>query len=104
MVLTPLLGEAAMASWPRWRRMATVFEPIRPVQPMTTIFMGLTSVVDDGSPQMDLNEPPRMSRRSHLIRLIAIFMADPEGGFRVRWLPNNLAAKSSFLVSRRHFI
>ena len=28
-----------MASWPRWRRMATVFEPIRPVPPMTTIFM-----------------------------------------------------------------
>jgi hypothetical protein len=28
---------------------------------MTTIFMGLTSVVDDGRPQMRLNEPPRMS-------------------------------------------
>jgi hypothetical protein len=28
--------------------MATVFEPIRPVPPMTTIFMGLTSVLDDG--------------------------------------------------------
>src|SRR5262245_4620227 len=39
MVLTPLLGEAATTSWPRWRRMATVFEPIRPVPPMTTIFM-----------------------------------------------------------------
>src|SRR5258707_2658455 len=39
MVLTPLLGEAATTSWPPWRRMATVFEPIRPVPPMTRIFM-----------------------------------------------------------------
>src|SRR5215472_544728 len=39
MVLTPLLGEAASTSWPAWRRMATVFEPIRPVPPMMTIFM-----------------------------------------------------------------
>src|SRR3954452_25025596 len=38
-VLTPLLGDAATTSWPPWRRMATVFEPIRPVPPMTTIFM-----------------------------------------------------------------
>src|SRR5207244_7188120 len=39
MVLTPVLGEAATTSWPPWRRMATVFEPIRPVPPMTTIFI-----------------------------------------------------------------
>src|SRR3712207_3255293 len=39
MVFTPVLGEAATTSWPPWRRMATVFEPIRPVPPMTTIFM-----------------------------------------------------------------
>src|SRR5215467_4010212 len=39
MLLMPLLGEAATTSWPPWRRMATVFEPIRPVPPMTTIFM-----------------------------------------------------------------
>ena len=32
-------GEAATTSWPPWRRMATVFEPIRPVPPITTIFM-----------------------------------------------------------------
>jgi len=38
-VLTPVFGEAATTSWPRWRRVATVFEPIRPVPPMTTIFM-----------------------------------------------------------------
>ena len=39
MVLTPLFGDAAITSWPPRRRMATVFEPIRPVPPMTTIFM-----------------------------------------------------------------
>src|SRR5258705_9506219 len=39
MVLTPVLGEAATTSWPRWRRMGTVFEPIRPVPPITTIFI-----------------------------------------------------------------
>src|SRR5213595_3381970 len=38
-VLTPVLGDAATTLWPPWRRMATVFEPIRPVPPMTTIFM-----------------------------------------------------------------
>src|SRR5437870_3665035 len=39
MVLTPVLGEAAMTSWPPWRRMGMVFEPIRPVPPITTIFI-----------------------------------------------------------------
>src|SRR5262249_33100410 len=39
MLLTPVEGEAATTSWPPWRRMATVFEPIRPVPPITTIFM-----------------------------------------------------------------
>src|SRR5947207_14407424 len=39
MVLTPVLGEAARTSWPPLRRMATVFEPIRPVPPMTTMFL-----------------------------------------------------------------
>jgi hypothetical protein len=46
MVLTPLLGGAARTSWPPWRRIATVFEPIRPVPPMTTIFM-VCVLVDD---------------------------------------------------------
>jgi hypothetical protein len=40
MVLTPLCGEAATTSWALWRRIVTVFEPIRPVPPMITIFMG----------------------------------------------------------------
>src|SRR5262245_53724167 len=38
MVLMPVFGEAATTSWLGWARMATVFEPIRPVPPMTTIF------------------------------------------------------------------
>src|SRR5207302_5654707 len=39
MLLTPVFGEAATTSWPRWRRKGTVFEPIRPVPPITTIFI-----------------------------------------------------------------
>src|SRR2546426_6274981 len=39
MLLTPVFGEAATTSWPRWRRMGTVFEPIRPVPPITMIFI-----------------------------------------------------------------
>src|SRR5437764_6033443 len=39
MLLTPVLGEAATTSWPPWRRMGTAFEPMRPVPPITTIFM-----------------------------------------------------------------
>src|SRR5215510_13174615 len=39
MVLTPVWGEAATTSWPLWRSMGTAFEPIRPVPPITTIFM-----------------------------------------------------------------
>src|SRR5262249_9033991 len=39
MVLTPVSGEAATTSWPPLRRMATVLEPIRPVPPITTIFI-----------------------------------------------------------------
>src|SRR5499426_3949793 len=39
MLLTPVVGEAATTSWPLWRRMATAFEPMRPVPPMTTIFI-----------------------------------------------------------------
>src|SRR5262245_5191103 len=39
MVLTPVLGEAAITSWPPWRRKGMVFEPIKPVPPITTIFI-----------------------------------------------------------------
>src|SRR5262245_5184964 len=39
MVLTPVLGAAARPSWPPWRRIGIVFEPISPVPPITTIFI-----------------------------------------------------------------
>src|SRR4051812_5687894 len=39
MVFTPVLGAAATTSWPPWRRMAAVFEPIRPVPPIMRIFI-----------------------------------------------------------------
>src|SRR5262245_14335884 len=39
MLLTPVVGDAATTSWPPWRSMGTVFEPMRPVPPITTIFM-----------------------------------------------------------------
>ena len=40
MVLTPVFGDAATTSWPLSVSFRTTFEPIRPVPPMTTIFMG----------------------------------------------------------------
>src|SRR5205814_1891680 len=49
------LGEAATTSWPPWRRMATVFEPIRPVPPMTTIFMVYSPLSMTGDPQTGSN-------------------------------------------------
>jgi hypothetical protein len=57
-LLTPLLGEAATTSWPPWRRMGTVFEPIRPVPPITTIFM----VCPRSQPQ---NRPENPHERKH---------------------------------------
>src|SRR6516165_9940718 len=59
MVLTPLLGEAATTSWPRWRRMATVFEPIRPVPPMTMIFMVYSP--------LSTTEPLRLTNKTHAV-------------------------------------
>src|SRR5262249_14509628 len=38
-VLTPVFGAAAIASWPFCLSFATTLEPIKPVPPMTTIFM-----------------------------------------------------------------
>ena len=38
-VLTPVFGEAGTASWPCSPSCVTGFEPIRPVPPITTIFM-----------------------------------------------------------------
>jgi hypothetical protein len=38
-VLTPVFGEAATTSWPASRSLFTVFEPMSPLPPITTIFM-----------------------------------------------------------------
>ena len=38
-VLTPVFGDAGTTSWPCSPSLVTSFEPIRPVPPMTTIFM-----------------------------------------------------------------
>jgi hypothetical protein len=38
-VLTPVFGAAATALWPLAWSFWTTFDPIRPVPPMTTIFM-----------------------------------------------------------------
>src|SRR6185312_8907148 len=65
MVLTPLLGDAATTSWPPCRRRATAFEPIRPVPPMTTIFMvlPLLSMTDD--PWRGSNGPLDVAEQAH---------------------------------------
>src|SRR5206468_12704292 len=55
MQLTPEFGEAETTSGPRWRRMGTVFEPSRPVPPMTTIFMVYPPLSMTGDPQMGSN-------------------------------------------------
>src|SRR6516165_4876378 len=65
MVLTPLLGEAARTSWPPWRRMATVFEPIRPVPPMTTIFMVYPPLSATCSSNPGAKSPMYRSRHKH---------------------------------------
>lgn len=38
-VFTPVFGEAGTASWPWPARLSTSLEPMRPLPPMTTIFM-----------------------------------------------------------------
>src|SRR6202008_2305860 len=43
-VLTPELGDAAIASCPCSRSLLTSFEPISPLPPITTIFMILSSI------------------------------------------------------------
>ena len=39
--MIPNLGDAGTASWPCSQSVATTFEPMSPVPPITTIFMGL---------------------------------------------------------------
>src|SRR4030095_7127536 len=77
MVLTPVLGEAATASWPPWRRMGMVFEPIRPVPPITTIFILHLSLVSQRA-RSALHEAEKVGvdhvsvRRAHAVRELLV--------------------------------
>jgi hypothetical protein len=44
-VSTPVSGDAASASAPAFRSLVTSFDPMRPVPPMTTIFMAFLWLV-----------------------------------------------------------
>src|SRR5262249_15852893 len=48
-VLTPVLGDAARTSWPLPRSKPTTFDPMRPLPPMTTIFMDISQ--SDAAPR-----------------------------------------------------
>src|SRR5438034_2028518 len=77
MVLTPVLGEAATTSWPPWRRMATVFEPIRPVPPITTIFiLHLSLLSQRAGSALDEGEEVGIDhvgvRRAHAVRELLV--------------------------------
>ena len=55
-------GDAASGSWPSARSLVTSFDPIRPVPPITTIFICFPSgFVSDGL----LRSVPPVARRSH---------------------------------------
>jgi hypothetical protein len=77
MLLTPLLGEAATTSWPPWRRMATVFEPIRPVPPITTIFVVYPSLSMTGELSNGFKCMAKHRRSRTLKRFV--FENDPDG-------------------------
>src|SRR5262245_33311903 len=62
MVLTPVLGEAATTSWPPRRSMGTVFEPMRPVPPITTIFIPNLRKTDQGTAPPIERIPSRFAR------------------------------------------
>src|SRR2546422_3017014 len=77
MLLTPVLGEAATTSWPPWRRMGTAFEPMRPVPPMTTIFMlDLSLLSQRAGSGLDEGEKVGIDdvgvRRAHAVRELLV--------------------------------
>src|SRR3954463_10798294 len=80
MVLTPLLGEAARISGPPWRRMATVFEPIRPVPPITTIFISDLLGTQGSEPRAQLfHEELRLFPRREVPALVELVVMDEPG-------------------------
>src|SRR5262249_45332213 len=110
MLLTPVLGEAATTSWPRWRRMGTVFEPIRPVPPIMTIFIpnllmrspeaGFVMFV----PRRRRNEPGAGCHGAHS-RPGALTREEAGGRARDRFAayePPNIQRSSKSLATRRY--
>src|SRR5262249_51862623 len=99
MVLTPLLGEAATPWWPRWGRMGAVFEPMRPVPPMMTIFIARLLVRSpragawDGRAASCLPEDTR-----HLCSFAALQQTDERVRRRRRDLPQGVGVT---VVERR---
>src|SRR5216117_3632288 len=98
MLLTPVLGEAATTSWPPWRRMETVFEPIRPVPPITTIFILDFSLLSQRA-GLALDEGEKVGidhvgvRRAHAMRELLV---DLQGA-----LPEELRGEQRGIGDRR---
>src|SRR6266851_7613246 len=76
-LLTPVLGEAATTSWPRWRRIATVFEPIRPVPPIATIFIVYLLVRSPLAGVCAPQDPKAYSLRSRKVEAIEVHHLGP---------------------------
>src|SRR6267378_3639438 len=105
MVSTPVFGEAATTSWLRWRRMATVFEPIKPVPPMTTIFIANLLV---RSPQAGfVTVVPSSARFRSTFRAVTnLYPRHPDGSAvrRVAMrVDRNLPALAQGLLRTRHY-
>ena len=88
-VLTPVSGDAASGSWPSSRSFSTSFDPMRPVPPMTTIFISFSSRLSD-RPSVGVGRwyAARIARRSSArIRRHARRVASRmrSGGPRVGW-------------------
>src|SRR5208283_1786945 len=66
-LLTPLLGEAATTSWPPWRRMATVLEPIRPVPPYPPLSMAGDSRMGSNASEQRRRLVSFVNRRTRVI-------------------------------------
>jgi len=65
-VLTPELGDAAIASCPCSRNFVTSFDPINPLPPITTIFIIVTFIQ---LTETDLLYPSSLDKTGHSIVL-----------------------------------
>jgi hypothetical protein len=98
MVLMPLAGEAAMTSCPPWRRISTAFEPIRPVPPMTTIFMIYPPLWTAGRPLAPLCNMQRGLRHA----VCSVRRGNPEEA-RARGYVCDAEACTTIRVMHRNF-